>query len=193
MIVFDERTARTTLVLMFLSVAWMVPSRPLHADDSNSGDWKATAAAVNCTYTDEVWKRTCPDGFWQLEMTLANCGTSAIEVSTNDLPWGWRYAQSKAILAIRSDSGASEAVPLPHALPLRDPMPGKTIRVEPKQVLKGSIKLDSYIDGLGNALKSSSVIVFWTWKLDSSDRVGGWVEIPKTPPREEGTKKGEGE
>jgi hypothetical protein len=175
MSISEKRMAQTATILIFLCL--LVPNRCV-AEEPKSEDWIATVSAAKCKYADKAWNEKYPDGFWQLEMTLEYCGKKSIEVSPDDLPWSWRYSHSKIILAISTRSNR----PLSSALPVSDPSVfiRKSIKVEPKQVLKGTIVLGSYIEGLDKELESSSVIVFWTWKHDSSGRIGGWVEIPQT-------------
>ena len=135
------------------------------AEEPKGSDWRVT-----------VSPRKTANGGWNLQMSIEYLGTKTVEVSYAELPWSWSYAMQ--VTAIEATLTGAQ---LPESFPVDDP-PSGIVRVEPGQVLNGSVPLSARIPSLADDAKLRPIVVFWTFKFRGFRRMGGWVEIPPQGP-----------
>ncbi len=110
---------------------------------------------------------------WALEIFLHYFGKETIEIANADLPWLWAYGIK--LTAMKKHSLREQ---LPLSLPLSDP-PLWATRVAPNQTLNGKVNLSARFPTLEKVLESDSVVVLWSFRLGSSPRFSGRIEIPQ--------------
>jgi hypothetical protein len=139
--------------------------------------WSGSAqAAEPAAATVEVTAQQ--RGRESLGFSLVLKNPKVLEVPLDCLPWG-AYPNLQ-IVAIRTDDGT----PLPKASPAKETVESPVTRLVGGRVLHGRVPLSEFVDDLDVALRSSDVVVFWTFRLDvpgdgHSNRTGGWVALLK--------------
>jgi hypothetical protein len=112
-------------------------------------------------------------GDWTLLILAKYDGKNAVDVPKAEMPGQWVCAAK--FCAIRADGHGQ---PLTQAPPATV-QPSGAVRVEPGDRSQAVVLLRDRFPSLAMDLKTTSVVVFWTIKISSSIRAGGWVEVPQ--------------
>ena len=120
-----------------------------------------------------------PDDRTALDFTLTLKSPRTLVVPLDSLPWG-TYPNLQ-IVAARADSIGTV---LPKAVQFKEPVESPVTTIVADQPIRGRVELAQHVEGLGEALRQSDVVVFWSYRLDvppelSSKRTGGWLVLRK--------------
>jgi hypothetical protein len=151
----------TVCVVLFCATLEM----PALCDGSGSGDndWK-----ISVTASEDA------GGEWQLDVVMEYHGEKSVELPYSEIPWKWPYAIT--VCAVRYlEFLSSTCSPTTVAVD----RPRGHLTVTPGGTLKGAIPLRSLFKGWDMTRFEGPVIVFWSYKFQTSNRLGGWIEIPQ--------------
>ena len=124
-------------------------------------DWKISVAASQDA-----------DKQWQLDVVMEYHGEKPTELSNDAIPWKWPDAMIVCAVSELSRPYPPKTVD--------SDRPKGHVMVKPGETLKGTIPLRSLFDLRESGwFRRSTIIVFWSYKSQQSDRVGGWIEIPE--------------
>lgn len=118
---------------------------------------------------------------WSIETKVTNLGDRPIVVSDAYLPWTNRYAM---VVAVFNDKRPN--ILLSPGYPVDDPLFNlKTI--PPGSSISGVAPLANYASGLAEGLRTSNMVVLWSYQLvaddgTSSDRTYGGFALPADGP-----------
>lgn len=155
---------RMRWAIVYIGLFYPTMELPALCGEVNSKDrnWKISVSANK----DDL-------GEWQLDVIIEYHGQKPVDVPDGVIPWKWPYAMNVCAVPeqeflVRPFSPKKLAVERPQG----------TTKVRPGDTLKGTIPLRSLFDS--NVLKpvKGPMVVFWSYKPQASDRVGGWIEIP---------------
>jgi hypothetical protein len=111
-----------------------------------------------------------------LEMRLKHNYKKPIKFDLNDLPWA--SGSNMILIAVKAKNG--EGLAGYKWCPLAG-----DITLAPGAELKGDISMETFFD-FDKALREDDILVFWSYHLQSDDkvpvefeRVGGWLSIPQ--------------
>jgi hypothetical protein len=158
-------------VRQMVAICTLLCSAPGMCDSCNGetedNDWKVSVSA----------NKNAREG-WQLDVALEYLGKNTAELPLAAIPWEWPYAMT--ICAVSVDKFL--ILPISHDTIASD-LPKGHSTVKPKQILKGKIPLRSLFNRWDRELEIAPVLVFWSYKPQTSNRVGGWLEIPQANER----------
>jgi hypothetical protein len=161
------RTIRwaTACVVLFCATLEM----PVLCDGGSpkDDDWK-----ISVTATEDG------RGEWQLDVVMEYHGENAVELPYSEIPWKWPDAITVCAV-LRKEFLPSPCSPTTLAVA----RPKGQLTVTPGEKLKGAIPLRSLFKHWDQERLEGPVIVFWSYKVQISHRVGGWIEIPQAKSR----------
>jgi hypothetical protein len=156
-------TIRRATVCVVLFCAMLRTPVLCNGSSSTDNGWKITAAANEDAR-----------GEWQLDVVMEYHGEKPVELQYSEIPWKWHHAIT--VCAVREMEFFSSAFS-PTTLVVDRPKGHLT--VTPGETLTGAIPLRSLFKHWDLRWLEGPVIVFWSYKFRTSDRVGGWMEIPQ--------------
>ena len=121
---------------------------------------------------------------YALDVSVSNIGAETLAVSHHLLPW-----RSPLYLTMVAVVGSTGEMMSP-MYQIGDP-PAARATIAPRQTLSGKVWLNSHFAELEKKLRSSEVIIFWTFRISSvgnqySERFAGAVVLPLSRTPEQG-------
>jgi hypothetical protein len=129
----------------------------------DSEEWETAVSVKKATGDD-----------WRMNIAIEYKGKTDAELARFALPWEW--PQAMTICAVSAAAQRPKPFPI---LRTGDP-PMRPIRVTPGEVLRGEVAPLTLFDNTSEEWRARPVIVFWSFKVKTSNRVGGWFEVGKT-------------
>jgi hypothetical protein len=119
-----------------------------------------------------------------LRMSLKVDAAQHLRTTHRDLPWGHRY-NALTIVAVPVGPSAEALAAQPA---WDEPIESPEIVLVPGKALSGNVYLNSRVQGAEAALAKGELLVFWSYQLvaigqPASNRVGGWLVIPRRADR----------
>ncbi len=155
----------TTLVLLLVLIGYATSSGPA---ESNLSDLGLTASAVR----DQ-------GGAWRLQFDLRYTGETPLVLYEGSLPW----KNPRDLLLLACTLNAANTRLVSSEVPVQD-MPPTPLTLNPGDTLSGSLNLSARLPGLGEALRGSDVVLFWSHEMKSVEkqplqRLNGGAVIPR--------------
>lgn len=157
----DHCTIRQMAMFFGLLGSILGPAALCNGDKAENNDWKISVSANRNNQKD-----------WELDVVIEYRGNKTVELPNDAIPWKW----PSTMTLCASSVGEFWSVPFSPKMPINS-RPVGHVKVKPKQVLKGKILLKDVFDRWNLRLQKQPAVVFWSYKSQSSDRVGGWLEI----------------
>lgn len=138
-------------------------SRSENKDDSNGEEWKLAVSVEKDGSID------C-----RLNFAIGYHGKKETYVKPHLLPWKWPEA------LIVCGVYANGQRPDPFGMAQTGDPPKTLIWVKPGEVIRGDFAPARHFYKHIETFRRGPVIVFWSYKIKSSNRVGGWFEVDET-------------